>query len=106
MKTKLGSSSETRLDSFAPIANVPLTLCAELDRRQISLREVLELNVGSIVSLTRPAGENIDLYAADILLGSGEVLVIDSSLAVRIAELKDKPPEQQTAAEAVQRLHP
>lgn len=81
------------LDSFQKIQGVPLTLSAELDQRKITVRGLLELHVGSILVLTRPAGENISLYAADVLLASGEVLVLDSSLAVRLAELKDKPPD-------------
>jgi len=40
--------------------------------------------------LTRPAGENIDVYVGGVLIGYGELLVVESSLAVRLADLRDK----------------
>jgi hypothetical protein len=40
----------------------------------------------------------VDLYAENVLLGSGEILIIDSTLAVRIADLKNKPTETKPAA--------
>lgn len=84
---------DIQLESLRHLQRVPLTLRAELDRRLISVRDLLELRVDSILELERPAGENISLFAEDVLLGSGEVLVVDSSLAVRVAELRDKPPD-------------
>jgi hypothetical protein len=35
----------------------------------------------------------VDLYAENVLLGSGEILIVDSTLAVRIADLRNKPTE-------------
>lgn len=102
--TKQTLSSDVTLESFELIQRVRLTLYAELDQRKVSVRELLDLRPGSVLSLTRPAGENISLYAADVLLGSGEVLVVDTKLAVRIAELRDQPAdplgEQQTSSDA------
>ena len=83
--------AETRLDAFYAIEDVPLTLRVELDKRNITFRGLLDLGPGSVVVFPRPTGENVDLYAEDVLLGSGEILVIDSALAVRVADLRDKP---------------
>ena len=65
-------------------------LRAELDQRTISFPALLGLEVGSILQLTRPTGENVDLYAANVLIGCGEILVMDSNLAVRMADLGGK----------------
>jgi flagellar motor switch protein FliN len=78
------------LESFEFLGDVPLTIEAELDRRTISFRELLDLRAGSVLTLTRPTGENIDLYAGSVLIGYGEVLVVESSLAVRLADLREK----------------
>ncbi|MBV8069485.1 MAG: FliM/FliN family flagellar motor switch protein [Acidobacteriaceae bacterium] len=86
------------LESFRPLHDVPLTICAELDRSDIPVRSLLALNVGSVLPLSRPAGENISLYAENVLLGTAEILVIHSALAVRIAELRDKAPDTEDAA--------
>jgi flagellar motor switch protein FliN/FliY len=79
------------LAAFHFIGDLPVTLVAELDRRSIRFEELVRLEAGTVVALTRPAGENIDVLVGDVLLGSGEILVIDNSLAIRIAELRDKP---------------
>jgi type III secretion protein Q len=69
------------------IEDVPLPLRAELGRKTISFRELLDLKIGSVVPLFRPAGENVDVYASNVCLGSGEILVIDGLLAVRLADI-------------------
>jgi flagellar motor switch protein FliN len=77
--------------SYEPIDDVPLVLSAELDRRAITFEELLKLEIDSVISLGRPSGENIDLYVGELLLGSGEILVVDGRLALRVADLRDKP---------------
>jgi flagellar motor switch/type III secretory pathway protein FliN len=52
---------------------------------------MLELAPDTLLPLSRPAGENIDIYVGDVLIGSGEVLVVDSCLAVRVADLGSRP---------------
>jgi flagellar motor switch protein FliN len=81
------------------IADVPLPLRAELGRKTISFRELLDLKIGSVVPLSRPAGENVDVYASDAYLGSGEILVIDGLLAVRLAEISSVPSPNNSNAE-------
>ena len=75
---------------FAIVGDVKIAVRAELDNRTISFPELMKLEVGSVLQLSRPTGENVDLYAGEILIGSGEILVIDTNLAVRVAGLRDK----------------
>jgi len=79
------------LETYSPIMDVHLDIYAELDKRIVMFRELVSLDVDSLLPLSRPSGENIDIYVGDVLLGSGEILVIEGSLAVRIADLRDKP---------------
>lgn len=81
---------DNSLESLSVLHQVPLTIRAELGRRSISGRELLELREGSLVTLPTLAGENVDLYVEDILLGTGEVLALDSRLGVRIDQLAGK----------------
>lgn len=83
------SAPEVDLAGFEFLGDVPLVIEAELDRRTISFRELLDLRPGSVITLARPTGENIDLYAAGVPIGNGEVLVVESRLAVRVADLRD-----------------
>jgi flagellar motor switch protein FliN/FliY len=79
------------LAEYEVIGDVKINLHAELDHKTFSFSELVNLNIGSLLQLSRPTGENVDLYAEDVLLGSGEILIVDTTLAVRIADLRDKP---------------
>lgn len=72
------------LDEVARLADVPFPIETFLDRKTMTMREVLALDVGSVLRLDRSAGENIDVYVSDALLAYGEVVVIESALGVRI----------------------
>ena len=90
MSTNQPATGGSQTSSFRIVEDVKITLHAELDQRTISFPALLGLEVGSILQLTRPTGENVDLYAGDVLIGCGEILVIDSNLAVRMADLGGK----------------
>ncbi|MDQ2712616.1 MAG: FliM/FliN family flagellar motor switch protein [Acidobacteriota bacterium] len=85
------SHANLKLENFQFLQDIPLSLFAELDRCKITVKQLLELREGSLLPLSRPTGENINIYAGNVLLGSGEILVIDSSLGVRVAEVREKP---------------
>jgi len=72
---------------FQIVENVRIVIRAELDKRTISFPDLMKLEPGSILELTRPTGENVDVYAEKVHLGNGEILVVESNLAVRIADL-------------------
>jgi flagellar motor switch protein FliN/FliY len=74
-----------QLETFGDLM---LTLSAELDQTAITYEELLDLRAGSIIQLQRPTGENIAVYAENVLLGYGEVLLIDEMLTVRLAEIQ------------------
>jgi len=61
----------------------------ELDRRVMTTREVLRLEEGSVMETARSAGENIDIYIGGVLCGSGEVVVIENRLGVRITDFRE-----------------
>jgi flagellar motor switch protein FliN/FliY len=75
------------MPDFKFVENVKIVIRAELDRRSISFPELMKLKPGSILELNRATGENVDLYAEKVLLGNGEILVVESNLAVRVADL-------------------
>jgi flagellar motor switch protein FliN/FliY len=80
----------TPLEEIAPLADVPVDIEVELDRRIMLAREVLELEEGSVITTARSAGENIDIYIGGVLCGSGEIVVIESVLGVRITDFRDE----------------
>ena len=81
----------TPLEEIAPLADVPVDIEVELDRRIMPTREVLEFEEGSVIGTSRSAGENIDIYIGGVLCGSGEIVVIENVLGVRITDFRDDP---------------
>ncbi len=68
------------------LGDVPVEVEAQLDRRLLTVREILGLRSGSVVPMTRSAGENSDISVAGRLIGFGEVVIIESAVGVRITD--------------------
>lgn len=80
----------TPQEEVAPLADVPVDIEVELDRRIMSARELLRLEAGCVIGTSRSAGENIDIYIGGVLCGSGEIVVIENNLGVRITDFRDE----------------
>jgi len=76
-------------EEIATLGDVPVDIEVELDRRIMTMREVLQLEEGCIIGTTRAAGENIDIFIGGVLCGSGEIVVIENTLGVRITDFRD-----------------
>ncbi len=80
----------TPLEEIASLADVPVEVEVELDRRVMRAREVLGLCEGSVIATSRSAGENIDIYIGGVFCGSGEIVVIENVLGIRITDFRDE----------------
>ena len=69
------------------VLDVPVSLTVELGSCQLPMRDVLQLNIGSIVQLDQIAGSPVDLRINRKLVARGEVVVMDDHLSLRITEL-------------------
>ncbi|HEY1184021.1 MAG: FliM/FliN family flagellar motor switch protein [Bryobacteraceae bacterium] len=76
-------------EEVAPLGDIPVEIEIELDRRIMTAREILRLEQGSVIETVRSAGENIDIYIGGVLCGSGEIVVIESTLGVRITDFRE-----------------
>lgn len=78
------SSDELNLDV---ILDVPVTLSMEIGRTQINIRNLLQLNQGSVVELDRFAGEPLDVLVNGTLIAHGEVVVINDKFGIRLTDV-------------------
>ena len=69
---------------------VQLPVRVELGRRQLPLKDALQLTTGSVVDLEKLAEEPVDLYINDLLFARGEVLVVDDCFCVRVTEINPR----------------
>jgi flagellar motor switch protein FliN len=75
---------------LAHYADVPVEIEVEMDRRILTMREILDLREDSLIGTTRSAGENIDIYIGGVLVGFGEIVVIENMIGVRITDFRDE----------------
>lgn len=71
------------------MGDVPVAIEVELHRRIMTMRDVLRLGEGSVIETSRSAGENIDIYIGGVLCGSGEIVVTENTLGVRITDFRE-----------------
>ena len=83
-KSSASSADELNLDV---ILDVPVTLSMEIGRTQINIRNLLQLNQGSIVELDRFAGEPLDVLVNGTLIAHGEVVVINDKFGIRLTDV-------------------
>ena len=81
-----GGSPLTPQEQVAHIADVPIEVEVQLDQRWMKLREILDLDEGSILEMRRSAGENIDIYVGSTLLAFGEIVITENIMGVRITD--------------------
>ena len=69
------------------ILDVPVTIALEVGRARVPIRNLLQLNPGSVLELERGAGEPLDLYVNGTLIAHGEVVVINDRFGVRLTDV-------------------
>ena len=85
---KADTSADTKQDvNLDVVLDVPVTLSMEVGRSRISIRNLLQLNQGSVVELDRAAGEPFDIYVNGTLIAHGEVVVVNERFGIRLTDV-------------------
>ena len=69
------------------ILDIPVTISMEVGRSQVSIRNLLQLNQGSVVELDRVAGEPLDVLVNGTLIAHGEVVVVNDKFGIRLTDV-------------------
>jgi len=69
--------------------DIVLPVSIELGRTKMYIKDILELERGSIIELDKMAGEPVDLYINNKKMAEGEVVVVDKHFGIRITNLID-----------------
>jgi len=67
--------------------DIPLGITIQLDERRMKIRDILQLHTGSVISLPKSAGENVDILINGQPVAFGEVVRLEGSTGIRITEL-------------------
>ena len=69
------------------LLDVPVRLTAELGSCKMTMQELLDIDLGSVVQLDKPAHANVDVYVNQKLVARGEVVVAEDNFGIRIKEV-------------------
>ena len=82
-----GADPGARDVNLEVILDVPVTLSMEVGRTRIPIRNLLQLNQGSVVELDRAAGEPLDVFVNGTLVAHGEVVVVNDKFGIRLTDV-------------------
>lgn len=80
----ISNEEKRKLDT---ILDIPVTISMEVGRSNISIRNLLQLNQGSVVELDRVAGEALDVLINGTLIAHGEVVVVNDKFGIRLTDV-------------------
>ena len=83
---KKGETKKASLD-IDFILDLPLTVTVELGKTKMMISELLQLGQGSVVELTKFAGEPMEVFVNNRLIARGEVVVVNEKFGVRLTNV-------------------
>ncbi|MFA7552891.1 MAG: flagellar motor switch protein FliN [Spongiibacteraceae bacterium] len=69
------------------IMDIPVKISMEVGNTEISIRNLLQLNQGSVIELDRLAGEPLDVLVNGTLIAHGEVVVVNEKFGIRMTDV-------------------
>jgi flagellar motor switch protein FliN len=86
------------LPGLEVFSDIPIRLELRIGCRGNTLDGIARLQSGDTVTLDRPAGESLDLYVGNLLLGAAEVVIVEDRLSIRITDIFLTPAAASAAA--------
>jgi flagellar motor switch protein FliN len=81
---------EKKIDEMQHFLDVPIKITIQLASCKMKIREILQLQLSSIIELPKSAGENVEVLINDRLIAFGEVLELEGSTGIRLTDLNNQ----------------
>lgn len=82
-----GGGAQSGNPDLEVVLDIPVKLSMEVGTTQISIRNLLQLNQGSVIELERLAGEPLDVMVNGTLIAHGEVVVVNDKFGIRVTDV-------------------
>ena len=69
------------------ILDIPVSLSVRIGKTSVNIRNLLQLNQGSVVELDRLAGEPLDVLVNNTLVAHGEIVVVNEKYGIRLTDV-------------------
>jgi flagellar motor switch protein FliN/FliY len=88
MQEKIDQKDDSRdKNNLDLILDIPLQLTVELGRTKVLVKDLLQLNQGSVLELGKLAGELLDVFVNSKLVARGEAVVVNEKFGVRLVDI-------------------
>ena len=85
------TDSDTGQEHLDMLLDIQLPVTVSLGKAEITLRQLLQLQAGSVLSLEKRIGEPVELIIQDVPFAIGDIVVVEDCYAVRIREILSNP---------------
>ncbi len=82
-------TAEELLIDYSGLLDMQVEFASYLGSVELTLAEILKLQKGSIIDLRKPAGESVEIFINQRIIGKGEIMVYEKNLAIRVNEILD-----------------
>jgi flagellar motor switch protein FliN/FliY len=80
----------TAMEMIEGFSDLSIDVEVQIDKRSMTLRQILELESSSVIKLPRSAGENIDILVGGTVIGHGEVVASGDTVGIRITDFREE----------------
>ena len=81
------TTEENRPTNLDFILDIPLQITVELGRTNMLVQDLLKLGQGSVIELSKPAGDTLEILANHRLIAKGDVVVMNDKYGIRLTEV-------------------
>ena len=81
------NKDNSKIRNMSLLYNVPVKIKAKLGKTILSVEEILKLDVDCIIQLNTNVGDLVEIYANDILIGYGEIVVVNEDIGVKVCQI-------------------
>ncbi|WP_419663711.1 FliN: flagellar motor switch protein [Desulfosarcina variabilis str. Montpellier] len=84
---KSGKAGKNESENLDLLLDIPLEITIELGRTKMLINDLLKLGQGSIIELTKEAGDTLEILANNRLIAKGDVVVVNKKYGIRLTEV-------------------
>ncbi len=82
-----GGSKDHQSGNLDFILDIPLDITVQLGRTKMMIHDLLKLGQGSVIELSKPAGDTLEILANNRLIAKGDVVVMNDKYGIRLTEV-------------------
>lgn len=82
-----GDAARIEGDNLDLLLDIPLEITIELGRTKMLINDLLKLGQGSVIELTKEAGDTLEILANNRLIAKGDVVVVNKKYGIRLTEV-------------------